>query len=66
MAHFILFVCESLVVVKLVAMHVAVAATEVVNYASGKLYESAMHYERRQQPPVGIRNTPASRILLSP
>ena len=65
MAHFILFVCASLVVVvKLAAMHIAVSATEVANYASGQLNENAVHYERRQPPPRGIlRNTPANRPL---
>ena len=41
--------CGSLVVVQLVAMYGAVAATEVVYYASRKLVANAMH--RRQQTP---------------
>ena len=45
--------CESLVVVKLVVVNDAVAATEVVYYASEKLDENAMHYEHRQQAPWG-------------
>ena len=40
-----------MVVVKLVVMHDAVAATEEVYYAREKLYENAMHYEPRQQAP---------------
>ena len=39
--------------VKLVAMHDASAATEVVYYASEKLDENAMHYEHRHQAPWG-------------
>ena len=34
-----------MIVMKLVAMHDAVAATEVVYYASNKLDENAMHQE---------------------
>ena len=34
-------------------MHGAVAATEVVYYASKKLDKDAMHYEHRQQAPRG-------------
>ena len=34
-------------------MHDAVAATEMVYYASEKLDENAMHYEHRQQAPWG-------------
>ena len=51
--------------VKLVAMHGAVAATEVVYYASKKLDENSVHYEHRQQALWGcgaIR--PGGRVLL--
>ena len=36
-------------------MYDAAAATEVVYYASKKLAENAMHYEHRQQAPMGVR-----------
>ena len=39
--------------VKLVAMHGAVAATEVLYYAGKKLGENVIHYEHRQQAPWG-------------
>ena len=40
--------------VKLVAIHGAISATEVVHYASEELDEkNAMHYERRHQAPRG-------------